>query len=147
MVIPAAARNCVLLNEVVTMTELVERYLELQLKRQKLVSGYREAERILVSEIDKLEEQLLSEMSAIGVQRLNGSKGHVTRIERKKFNCVDWDEFSRFVVEKRAPQLFARYLHQSNLKKFMASRQDVGLPNGIEETSTVALKAVIGEKR
>jgi hypothetical protein len=111
------------------MTELVERYLELQLKRQKLVSGYREAERILVSEIDKLEEQLLSEMSAIGVQRLNGSKGHVARIERKKFNCVDWDEFSRFVV------------------KFMASRQDVGLPNGIEETSTVALKAVIGEKR
>ena len=129
------------------MTELVERYLELQLQRQKLVSGYREAEKILVSEIEKLEEQLLSAMSATGVQRLHGSKGHVARIEKKKFNCVDWDEFSKFVVEKRAPQLFARYLHQANLKKFIASYQTSGLPKGIEETSIVTLKAVIGEKR
>jgi hypothetical protein len=129
------------------MTELVERYLELQLQRQNLLSGYRAAEKILASEIERLEEQLLSEMNATEVQRLNGSSGYVHLVNKKKFNCVDWDEFSRFVIDQRAPQLFARYLHQSNLKKFIASNKTGELPEGIEEISMVTLKAVTGEKR
>ena len=43
----------------------------------------------------------------------------------------DWDNFKQYILENQALDLLQQRISDSNLKEFLSTRQDEGLPPGI----------------
>ena len=85
----------------------------------------------LKSEMAKLEEVLLSECNNINADSIKTGSGTIIKTLRENFVCSDWDGLKEFIMEHSLIELMQQRLHNGNLKEYMITHGNEGLPPGI----------------
>ena len=110
---------------------LVEAYINIRNKRERLLHEYEEADKVLKADMVQLEAALLDVCNTVNADSIRTAHGTVMRKLNERFFCQDWDNFYKFVLDNEAPHLLERRIHQSNFKEFMSNHEDDGLPPGV----------------
>lgn len=111
--------------------ELVAAYIALRNERAKLKDDYEEADKKLVTDMEKLEKSMLEICNEIGADSIKTTHGTLMRRVNERFYCTDWDNFKNYVLENEAVELLERRIHQGNFKEHMAQIEGQGLPPGV----------------
>jgi hypothetical protein len=111
--------------------ELVAAYIALRNERAKLKDDYEEADKKLVTDMEKLEKSMLDICNEIGADSIKTTHGTLMRRVNERFYCTDWDNFKNYVLENEAVELLERRIHQGNFKEHMAQIEGQGLPPGV----------------
>ena len=110
---------------------LVEAYINIRGKRERLLHEYEEVDKLLKADMTQLEAALLDVCNTVNADSIRTSHGTVMRKLNERFFCQDWDTFYKFVLDNEAPHLLERRIHQSNFKEFMSNHDGDGLPPGV----------------
>jgi len=111
--------------------ELVAAYIALRNERAKLKDDYEEADKKLVTDMEKLEKSMLEICNEIGADSIKTTHGTLMRRVNERFYCTDWDNFKNYVLENEAVELLERRIHQGNFKEHMTQIEGQGLPPGV----------------
>jgi hypothetical protein len=111
--------------------ELVAAYIALRNERAKLKDDYEEADKKLVTDMEKLEKSMLDICNEIGADSIKTTHGTLMRRVNERFYCTDWDNFKNYVLENEAVELLERRIHQGNFKEHMTQIEGQGLPPGV----------------
>ena len=111
--------------------ELVAAYIALRNERAKLKDDYEEADKKLVTDMEKLEKIMLDICNEIGADSIKTTHGTLMRRVNERFYCTDWDNFKNYVLENEAVELLERRIHQGNFKEHMTQIEGQGLPPGV----------------
>ena len=111
--------------------ELVGAYIALRNERAKLKDDYEEADKKLVTDMEKLEKSMLDICNEIGADSIKTTHGTLMRRVNERFYCTDWDNFKNYVLENEAVELLERRIHQGNFKEHMTQIEGQGLPPGV----------------
>lgn len=110
---------------------LVETFIAIRDKREKLLHEYEAADKALKAELAQVEAALLEVCNTVNADSIKTGHGTVMRKLNERFFCQDWENFYKFVLDNEAPHLLERRIHQSNFKEFMKDHEDDGLPPGV----------------
>ena len=121
------------------MSHVVEQYFELWKQLATLRSEFKRAENELTAKLDEIESRLLLGMEATGQDVLVSYLGEVKRVQTVRFRCDDWGSFSAYILEHRAPNLFAHHLNQANLRRFVDGNNGE-IPAGLTRHLDVSLR-------
>lgn len=112
--------------------ELAAVYLAVRDKIEQLEQAHKQALKPLEEDLSALEQAMLGLCTEMGnINSINTGSGTVMRQLKERFSCGDWDNFNKFVVEMNAPELFERRIHQGNMKEFLKTHEDSGMPPGV----------------
>jgi hypothetical protein len=111
--------------------ELVAAYIALRNERANLKDNYEEADKKLVTDMEKLEKIMLDICNEIGADSIKTTHGTLMRRVNERFYCTDWDNFKNYVLENEAVELLERRIHQGNFKEHMTQIEGQGLPPGV----------------
>ncbi|NDD96745.1 MAG: hypothetical protein EBZ93_04505 [Actinobacteria bacterium] len=111
--------------------ELVAAYIALRNERAKLKDDYEEADKKLITDMEKLEKSMLDICNEIGADSIKTTHGTLMRRVNERFYCTDWDNFKNYVLENEAVELLERRIHQGNFKEHMTQIEGQGLPPGV----------------
>lgn len=115
----------------VDLSLVVDAYLHIRNARDKAKQEYEEAKRILDSDLQVLEQQLLQVCNEVNSDSIKTGSGLVMRQLKERYTCNDWDSFKDFVKENDALDLFERRIAQGNFKKFLEENGVDGMPPGV----------------
>lgn len=113
----------------VNIEELVSAYLKIRAEREILANNFEQEDNALKADMAEIEQLMLASCNEINADSIKTSKGTVMRSVKDRFTCNDWDNFYKFVLEQRAPQLLEKRIHQGNFKQFY--NEEDGLPPGV----------------
>ena len=119
------------MSDVADVNEIVKTYLTIRHEREILSEQYTQQDALLKEDLEKLERIILDQCNDLKADTIRTESGTAMRVIKDKFICGDWDNFRKFVVENDVPELFAKHIHQGNLKEYMDSHTGEGLPPGI----------------
>lgn len=112
-------------------SELVSAYIALRDERAKLKSEYEEADAKLVTDMEQLEQAMLSICNDIKADSIKTEFGTMIRRVSERYYCTDWDNFKNYVKENDALDLLERRIHQGNFRLHMDEVRENGLPPGV----------------
>jgi hypothetical protein len=110
---------------------LVQAYLAIRDEREKLLREYESKDAKLKQDMDLLETEMLKACNTVNADSLRTQHGTVIRRLNERFYTNDWENFSKFVVERQAVGLLERRIHQANFRQYLSEHQGEGLPPGI----------------
>lgn len=111
--------------------ELVKTYLTIRTERSNITRQFETKDAELKADLEELERAMLVYCNDINAESVRTGSGTVIKSLREKFVCNDWDNFKQFILENQALDLLQQRISDSNLKEFLSTRQDEGLPPGI----------------
>lgn len=111
--------------------ELVDAYLNIRNARTELQQKYDDEDAVLKKDMLHLEQAMLGLCQEIGADSVKTKHGTIIRKVNERFYCTDWLNFSEFVLQNNAVDLFERRLHQGNFRQFLEEHKDDGLPPGV----------------
>jgi|TARA_R110000823_G_scaffold211512_1_gene341781 hypothetical protein len=115
----------------IQLDQYVETYLAIRNQRATLKMEFEATDTALKSEMAKLEEVLLSECNNINADSIKTGSGTIIKTLRENFVCSDWDGLKEFIMEHSLIELMQQRLHNGNLKEYMITHGNEGLPPGI----------------
>jgi len=115
----------------IQLDQYVETYLTIRNQRDILKREFEISDTALKSEMAKLEEVLLSECNNINADSIKTGSGTIIKTLRENFVCSDWDGLKEFIMENSLIELMQQRLHNGNLKEYMITHGNEGLPPGI----------------
>lgn len=122
------------------MSHVVDQYFELRKQLAILRSEFKRAEHEITAQLDEIESRLLLGMEATGQDVLVSPLGQVKRVETVRFRCDDWESFSGWILDNRAPYLFAHHLNQANLRRFVDGNNGE-IPSGLTRHLDISLRS------
>lgn len=111
--------------------QLVEAFIAIRDRREKLLNEYEAADKALKAESAQIESALLDICNNVNADSIKTGHGTVMRKLNERFFCQDWENFYKFVLDNEAVQLLERRIHQGNFKEFMKEHEGDGLPPGV----------------
>jgi len=111
--------------------EIVKTYLAIRDKRASLTREFEAKDRELADDLASLEQVLLTNCNEISADSIRTNAGTIIKSTVEKYVCGDWDNFKRFVLDNQAIELLHQRIHNGNMKEFLSSRPDEGLPPGV----------------
>lgn len=111
--------------------QLVEAFIAIRDRREKLLHEYEAADKALKAESAQIESALLDICNNVNADSIKTGHGTVMRKLNERFFCQDWENFYKFVLDNEAVQLLERRIHQGNFKEFMKEHEGDGLPPGV----------------
>lgn len=115
----------------VKLEELVQSYLTIRDERYKLKHEYESKDAEIKSDLEKLEQAMLSYCNDINADSIRTGSGTVIKSIKETFICNDWDNFKSYILDNQALDLLQQRISDGNLKEFLSTRQSEGLPPGI----------------
>lgn len=116
----------------VHLDDLVQAYLAIRTSRDTLKKEYETQDEEMKKDMAQIEQVMLGMCTELGnINSINTPFGTVIRSLKERFNCGDWDNFNKFVLEQKAVDLYEKRIHQGNMKTFFAAHPDAGLPPGV----------------
>lgn len=115
----------------VDIESLVAAYINLRDAKKQKEAEWKEADRQLQEEMDKLRAGMLNICNHIGAESIKTKHGLVMRKLNERYTCGDWDGFYNFVLRNEIPQLFERRIHQTNMREYLKQNEGDGLPPGV----------------
>ena len=111
--------------------ELVKTYLTIRTEKFNITRQFEAKDAELKADLEELERAMLVYCNEINAESVKTGSGTVIKSLREKFICNDWDNFKQYILENQALDLLQQRISDSNLKEFLSTRQDEGLPPGI----------------
>ena len=111
--------------------ELVKTYLTIRTEKFNITRQFEAKDAELKADLEELERAMLVYCNNINAESVKTGSGTVIKSLREKFICNDWDNFKQYILENQALDLLQQRISDSNLKEFLSTRQDEGLPPGI----------------
>lgn len=111
--------------------ELVKTYLTIRSARDKLQAEWETADKSLKDELTLIEQSLMVVCNDSNARSIRTNAGTVIRKLNERYTVADGEEFRKFVMENKVPELFEQRIAQTRFKEFMAEKQDEGLPPGV----------------
>lgn len=108
--------------------KLVRVYLKMKTKRDEITQAYKEEEKILAEQMDKVKGALLDYCRENGVEGARTQDGLFYRTVSTMYSTNDWTSMGEFIVENNLPQLLEKRLHQGNVKQYLEENPDALLP-------------------
>lgn len=127
----------------IMLDDYVKAYIAIRNQRDTLKREYEGKDVDLKNQLAKLEEVLLSECNNINADSIKTGSGTIVKTLRENFVCSDWDGLKGFIMENGLIELLQQRLHNGNLKEYMVTHGNEGLPpgiNSIREYSIVVKK-------
>jgi hypothetical protein len=118
--------------------QLVHAYIKIRDAKEKMVKEHEDAVKVLQSNLDVIEEELLELCKSTGQDGGKTVHGTFTRTVKSRYWTNDWDSMYRFIKEHDAPELLERRIAQTNFKEFLTQNPDK-LPEGINVDSRYAI--------
>ena len=122
------------MDNVVTAEKLTETYLKIRNKRSELSADFKEKDKVLVEQMDKVKKALLEYCKEQGVDSVKTSAGLFYRSAKTRYWTSDWSNMHEFVLEHEAPELLDKRLNQANMKQFLEENPDL-VPKGLNVDS------------
>lgn len=111
------------------LNDLVEKYILIRDRKQKLKSDYEAKAGELDAVLDKIEAVLLKTFEETGMDSVKTSAGTAYRTVRTQASVADWDAFFAYVQKHGAFELLERRCSKSAVEQFKAANDD--LPPGL----------------
>ena len=118
----------------VSIEKLTNAYVKIREKRAELSSKFKEEDKTLVSQLDKVKQALLDYCKDEGVESVRTTAGLVYRSTRSRYWTSDWESMYKFVLEHEVPEFFDKRLNQTNVKQFLEENPEL-LPAGLNVDS------------
>lgn len=110
---------------------LIKSYLSIRLERDQLTHEFEQKDAALKESLSKIEQQILAVCNEFGADSIKTSVGTAMRRVTERYTCTDWDEFYKFVLEHKVPQLLEKRIHQGNFRLFQSEVEGSGMPPGV----------------
>jgi hypothetical protein len=115
----------------VQLGDYVGAYIAIRNQRDTLKRKFELEDVGLKEELKKLEAVMLQECNNMNAESIKTSSGTVIKTLRENFVCSDWDGLKSFIMENNLVELLQQRLHNGNLKEYLVSHGEDGLPPGI----------------
>ncbi len=115
----------------VQLGDYVGAYIAIRNQRDTLKRKFEAEDVGLKEELKKLEAVMLQECNNMNAESIKTSSGTVIKTLRENFVCSDWDGLKSFIMENNLVELLQQRLHNGNLKEYLVSHGEDGLPPGI----------------
>lgn len=114
----------------VNIAALVEQFVRLRDKREKLSKAYKEADDKLKDQMQVITADLLSTMNNSKLDTMRTEHGTVSRLIDIKPSATDWTKIYAWVKKHDAFEMFNKRLNTSFIKEYM-DEHDGKLPPGV----------------
>tara|TARA_R110000868_G_scaffold340474_2_gene601131 strand:+ start:106 stop:525 length:420 start_codon:yes stop_codon:yes gene_type:complete len=101
-------------------------------ERDRLLSVFETQDGVLKQQMRELEVRMLEECNKIGADSIKTPAGTIIRQLTERFNCIDWEHFKQFENENRDYDFRERRIAQGNMKGYLSTHQQDGLPPGVD---------------
>lgn len=115
----------------VGLDNIVSVYLKIRNERNRIKQEYEAKDTDLKAELAQIEEVLLAQCNEINADSIKTSQGTIIKTLRENFVCSDWDSLKPFILENGLIELMQQRLHNGNLKEYMITHGNEGLPPGV----------------
>jgi len=123
------------MEEQIALPEKLTRvYLKIRNKKAELAAAYKEQDRELTEQLDKIKSALLTYCKEQGVDSVKTSSGMFYRSVRSRYWTSDWESMHKFVMENNVPELLEKRLSQAAVKQYLEENPD-SLPAGLNVDS------------
>ena len=101
-------------------------------ERERLLAAFDIQDAALKGQMRELEVRMLEECNKIGADSIKTPAGTIIRQLSERFNCIDWENFRQFESENRDYDFRERRIAQGNMKGYLSTHQQDGLPPGLD---------------
>lgn len=115
----------------VDLDQAVEAYLNLRAEKARIEAEAEEQVGKIEKDMQEISEIFLGICNETNVNSLNTNHGTVIRQVKERFICNDWGNFRKFEFDNPEYDFRERRIHQGNIKDFMETHADDGLPPGV----------------
>ena len=126
------------MDNVVTAEKLTETYLKIRNKRSELSADFKEKDKVLVEQMDKVKKALLEYCNEHGLDSVKTPAGLFYRSVKRRYWTSDWESMYQFVLENEIPEFFDKRLNQASVKQFLEENPDL-VPKGLNVDSEYAI--------
>ena len=126
------------MDNVVTAEKLTETYLKIRNKRSELSAVFKEKDKVLVEQMDKVKKALLEYCNEHGLDSVKTPAGLFYRSVKTRYWTSDWESMYQFVLENEIPEFFDKRLNQASVKQFLEENPDL-VPKGLNVDSEYAI--------
>ena len=126
------------MDNVVTAEKLTETYLKIRNKRSELSVDFKEKDKVLVEQMDKVKKALLEYCNEHGLDSVKTPAGLFYRSVKTRYWTSDWESMYQFVLENEIPEFFDKRLNQASVKQFLEENPDL-VPKGLNVDSEYAI--------
>ncbi len=126
------------MDNVVTAEKLTETYLKIRNKRSELSADFKEKDKVLVEQMDKVKKALLEYCNEHGLDSVKTPAGLFYRSVKTRYWTSDWESMYKFVLENEIPEFFDKRLNQASVKQYLEENPDL-VPKGLNVDSEYAI--------
>ena len=126
------------MDNVVTAEKLTETYLKIRSKRSELSTDFKEKDKVLVEQMDKVKRALLEYCNEHGLDSVKTPAGLFYRSVKTRYWTSDWESMYKFVLENEIPEFFDKRLNQASVKQYLEENPDL-VPKGLNVDSEYAI--------
>jgi len=127
-----------MMDNVVTAEKLTETYLKIRSKRSELSTDFKEKDKVLVEQMDKVKRALLEYCNEHGLDSVKTPAGLFYRSVKTRYWTSDWESMYKFVLENEIPEFFDKRLNQASVKQYLEENPDL-VPKGLNVDSEYAI--------
>lgn len=113
----------------VTLDAVVEKYMKLRKKKERLVQEHKEAVAVIDSGMEKLEAFLLSKMLEDGVTSYKTAHGTAFRTTVDYAQVVNWEDLLEYIKQKDAYELLNKSVSKIAVRNYV--NENLPLPPGV----------------
>ena len=126
------------MDNVVTAEKLTETYLKIRNKRSELSVDFKEKDKVLVEQMDKVKKALLEYCNEHGLDSVKTPAGLFYRSVKTRYWTSDWESMYKFVLENEIPEFFDKRLNQASVEQYLEENPDL-VPKGLNVDSEYAI--------
>jgi|TARA_R110000796_G_scaffold133139_1_gene248670 hypothetical protein len=126
------------MSDVVNAEKLTETYLKIRDKRSKMSAEFKEKDKALTAQMDKVKRALLDYCAEHGLDSVKTPAGLFYRSVKTRYWTSDWESMYKFVLENEIPEFFDKRLNQASVKQYLEENPDL-VPKGLNVDSEYAI--------
>jgi|TARA_R110000787_G_scaffold25012_7_gene70549 hypothetical protein len=126
------------MSDVVNAEKLTETYLKIRDKRSKMSAEFKEKDKALTVQMDKVKRALLDYCAEHGLDSVKTPAGLFYRSVKTRYWTSDWESMYKFVLENEIPEFFDKRLNQASVKQYLEENPDL-VPKGLNVDSEYAI--------
>jgi len=126
------------MSDVVNAGKLTETYIKIRDKRSKMSAEFKEKDKVLVAQMEKVKRALLDYCAEHGLDSVKTPAGLFYRSVKTRYWTSDWESMYKFVLENEIPEFFDKRLNQASVKQYLEENPDL-VPKGLNVDSEYAI--------
>ena len=122
-----------------SLPKLVKAYRALREARSELKTAFEDNDEVLASKQEKINSKLLQHCAENDVTSVKTVEGTFYRKKKVSYWCTDWEEFHKWVLTNKIPDVLQKRISQKNLVEFLESSGYEDIPIGLQSDAVYTI--------